>query len=396
MKKDFFKDSKIKFPAYEPWISSEDKKIVNKTLAQSMLTLGPRLEKFEADFCKYSQAKYAIAVSNCTAALHLSLKALGIKKDDEVIVPDLTFVADANAVLACNAKPVIVDINKENFFLSIPNIKKNITKKTKAIIPVHIYGQVCNIDEILDVAHDNNLKVIEDCAHAIGTFHNSKHVGNLGNTGCFSFYPTKNITTAEGGMVTTDSKELWSRMWSYKDHGKSYDAVYNTEHPPGFRWLHESFGTNWRMTEMQAAIGRIQIARMPEWTETRQRYGSMLDEVGKKYECIRTVNVPEYIEHAEYKHYFFVKPEFLKDGWTRDKIVEAMSELKVPCMQGSCSEVYLEKAFDNTPWRPRERLPRAKELGETSLMMLVHPTLRSDEMLKMCEALDSVLSVASK
>ncbi len=270
MKKDFFKDSKIKFSAYEPWISSEDKKIVNKTLAQSMLTLGPRLEKFEADFCKYSQAKYAIAVSNCTAALHLSLKALGIKKDDEVIVPDLTFVADANAVLACNAKPVIVDINKENFFLSIPNIKKNITKKTKAIIPVHIYGQVCNIDEILDVAHDNNLKVIEDCAHAIGTFHNSKHVGNLGNTGCFSFYPTKNITTAEGGMVTTNSKKIAVKIRQLRNHGmtKSLKSRYSSKYP----WIFDIVepGYNYRMDEIRAALGITQLKRIKKINELRK------------------------------------------------------------------------------------------------------------------------------
>ena len=197
MKKDFFKDSSVKFPAYEPWISNDDKRIVNTALDQTMLTFGPQLEKFESDFSKYTKAKYAIAVSNCTAALHLSLKVLGIKENDEVIIPDLTFVADANAILACNAKPVIVDINKNNFFLSISNLKKNITKKTKAIIPVHIYGQVCNIDEIFDIAKANNLKVVEDCAHAIGTFHKSKHVGTIGNAGCFSFYPTKNITTAE-------------------------------------------------------------------------------------------------------------------------------------------------------------------------------------------------------
>jgi dTDP-4-amino-4,6-dideoxygalactose transaminase len=270
MKKDFFKDSKIKFPAYEPWISSEDKKIVNKTLAQSMLTLGPRLEKFEADFCKYSQAKYAIAVSNCTAALHLSLKALGIKKDDEVIVPDLTFVADANAVLACNAKPVIVDINKENFFLSIPNIKKNITKKTKAIIPVHIYGQVCNIDEILDVARDNNLNVIEDCAHAIGTFHNSKHVGNLGNTGCFSFYPTKNITTAEGGMVITNSKKIAEKIRQLRSHGmtKSLKSRYSSKYP----WIFDIVepGYNYRMDEIRAALGITQLKRIKKINELRK------------------------------------------------------------------------------------------------------------------------------
>ena len=270
MKKDFFKDSKIKFPAYEPWISNEDKKIVNKTLTQSMLTLGPQLEKFEANFCKYSQAKYAIAVSNCTAALHLSLKALGIKKDDEVVVPDLTFVADANAVLACNAKPVIVDINKENFFLSIPNIKKNITKKTKAIIPVHIYGQVCNIDEILDVARDNNLKVIEDCAHAIGTFHNSKHVGNLGNTGCFSFYPTKNITTAEGGMVITNSKKIAEKIRQLRSHGmtKSLKSRYSSKYP----WIFDIVepGYNYRMDEIRAALGITQLKRIKKINELRK------------------------------------------------------------------------------------------------------------------------------
>jgi len=271
MKKDFLKDPKIKFPAYEPWISKDDKKIVNKTLSQNMLTLGPQLEKFESDFCKYSNSKYAIAVSNCTAALHLSLMALGIKKNDEVIIPDLTFVADANAVLACNAKPVIADINKENFFLSISNIKKNITKKTKAIIPVHIYGQVCNIDEILDVAKDNNLKVIEDCAHAVGTFHKSKHVGTLGSTGCFSFYPTKNITTAEGGMVITNSKQIAEKVRQLRSHGmtKSLQNRYSSEYP----WIFDILepGYNYRLDEIRAALGITQLKRIKKINELRKK-----------------------------------------------------------------------------------------------------------------------------
>ena len=271
MKKDFFKDSKIKLPAYEPWISSDDKKIVTKALEQSMLTLGPQLEKFESDFCKYSKAKYSVAVSNCTAALHLSLKALGIKKNDEVIIPDLTFVADANAVLACNAKPVIVDINKDNFFLSISNIKKNITKKTKAIIPVHIYGQVCNIEEILEIANDNNLQVIEDCAHAVGTFHKSKHVGTLGNTGCFSFYPTKNITTAEGGMVTTNSKEIAEKVRQLRSHGmtKSLKSRYSSEYP----WVFDIVepGYNYRLDEIRSALGITQLKRIRKINEFRKK-----------------------------------------------------------------------------------------------------------------------------
>ena len=271
MKKDFFKDLKIKFPAYEPWISKEDEKIINKTLKQSMLTLGPQLEKFESDFCKYSKAKYAIAVSNCTAALHLSLMALGIKENDEVIIPDLTFVADANAVLACNAKPVVADINKENFFLSISNVKKNITKKTKAIIPVHIYGQVCNIDEILDLAKDNNLKVVEDCAHAVGTFHKSKHVGTLGSTGCFSFYPTKNITTAEGGMITTNSKEIAGKVRQLRSHGmtKSLKSRYSSEYP----WVFDIIepGYNYRLDEIRSALGVTQLKRIKKINELRKK-----------------------------------------------------------------------------------------------------------------------------
>ena len=271
MKKDFFKDSKIKFPAYEPWISGDDKKIINKTLSQSMLTLGPQLEKFEADFCKYSKSKYAVAVSNCTAALHLSLMALGIKENDEVIIPDLTFVADANAVLACNAKPVVADINKENFFLSLSNIKKNITKRTKAIIPVHIYGQVCNIDEILDIANDNNLKVVEDCAHAVGTFHKSKHVGTLGNAGCFSFYPTKNITTAEGGMVTTNSKEIAEKVRQLRSHGmtKSLKSRYSSEYP----WIFDIIepGYNYRLDEIRSALGVTQLKRIKKINELRKK-----------------------------------------------------------------------------------------------------------------------------
>jgi len=302
MKKDFFEDKKIKFPAYEPWISDEDKKIVKKTLTQSMLTLGPQLEKFENDFCKYSKAKYAVAVSNCTAALHLSLMALGIKKDDEVIIPDLTFVADANAILACNAKPVIVDINKENFFLSISNIKKNITKKTKAIIPVHIYGQVCNIEEILDVAKDNNLKVIEDCAHAVGTFHKSKHVGTLGNAGCFSFYPTKNITTAEGGMVITNSEKIAEKVRQLRSHGmtKSLKSRYSSEYP----WIFDikQPGYNYRLDEIRAALGITQLKRIKKINELRKKASSYYN---KNLQNIPGIILPDMVNDKTHSYHLY-------------------------------------------------------------------------------------------
>ena len=302
MKKDFFKDSKIKFPAYEPWISKEDEKIIGKTLKQSMLTLGPQLEKFEKDFCKYSKAKYAVAVSNCTAALHLSLKALGIKENDEVIIPDLTFVADANAVLACNAKPVVADINKENFFFSISNVKKNITKKTKAIIPVHIYGQVCNIEEILDLAKDNNLKVVEDCAHAVGTFHKSKHVGTIGNTGCFSFYPTKNITTAEGGMVTTNSKEIAEKVRQLRSHGmtKSLKSRYSSEYP----WVFDIVepGYNYRLDEIRAALGITQLKRIKKINGLRKK-GSIY--YHKNLQNIPGISLPDMVTDRSHSYHLY-------------------------------------------------------------------------------------------
>jgi dTDP-4-amino-4,6-dideoxygalactose transaminase len=302
MKKDFFKDPKIKFPAYEPWISNDDKKIVNKTLSQSMLTLGPQLEKFESDFSKYSNAKYAIAVSNCTAALHLSLMALGIKKNDEVIIPDLTFVADANAILACNAKPVIVDINQDNFFLSISNIKKNITKKTKAIIPVHIYGQVCNIEEIMDVAKDHNLKVIEDCAHAVGTFHKSKHVGTLGSTGCFSFYPTKNITTAEGGMVITNSKQIAEKVRQLRSHGmtKSLKNRYSSEYP----WIFDIIepGYNYRLDEIRAALGITQLKRIKKINDLRKKASSYYH---KNLQNIPGIILPDMVNDKTHSYHLY-------------------------------------------------------------------------------------------
>ncbi len=302
MKKDFFNDSKVKFPAYQPWISKDDKRIVNKTLEQSMLTLGPQLEKFEMNFCKYTKSKYAVAVSNGTAALHLSLKALGIKKCDEVIIPDLTFVADASAILASNAKPVIVDINRNNFFLSITNLKKNITKRTKAIIPVHIYGQVCNIDEVLDVARENDLKIIEDCAHAVGTFHNSKHVGTLGDTGCFSFYPTKNITTAEGGMVITNSKKIAEKVRQLRSHGMSRSL--KSRYSSGYPWVFDITepGYNYRLDEIRAALGISQLKRIKKINALRKNAALYYD---SKLQNIPGIVLPDMVNDKTHSYHLY-------------------------------------------------------------------------------------------
>ena len=323
MKKDFFKDSSVKFPAYEPWISNDDKRIVNAALDQTMLTFGPQLEKFESDFSKYTKAKYAIAVSNCTAALHLSLKVLGIKENDEVIIPDLTFVADANAILACNAKPTIVDINKNNFFLSISNLKKNITKKTKAIIPVHIYGQVCNIDEVLDVAKANNLKVVEDCAHAIGTFHKSKHVGTIGNTGCFSFYPTKNITTAEGGMVITNSKNIADKVRQLRSHGmlKSLKSRY----AGGYPWVFDILepGYNYRLDEIRCALGISQLRRVAKINKMRKTAVSYYH---SKLHNIPGIILPDMVRDKSHSYHLYTIRVTKSFGMSRNQLFKKLKQ----------------------------------------------------------------------
>jgi dTDP-4-amino-4,6-dideoxygalactose transaminase len=323
MKKDFFKDSKIKFPAYEPWISKDDKQIVNKTLDQTMLTFGPQLEKFEADFSKYTKAKYSIAVSNCPAALHLSLKVLGIKENDEVIIPDLTFVADANAILACNAKPVIVDINKNDFFLSISNLKKNITKKTKAVIPVHTYGQVCNINEVLDVAKANNLKVVEDCAHAIGTFHKSKHVGTIGNAGCFSFYPTKNITTAEGGMVITNSKNIADKVRQLRSHGmlKSLKSRY----AGGYPWVFDILepGYNYRLDEIRCALGISQLRRVAKINKMRKTAVSYYH---SKLHNIPGIILPDMVRDKSHSYHLYTIRVTKSFGMSRNQLFKKLKQ----------------------------------------------------------------------
>jgi dTDP-4-amino-4,6-dideoxygalactose transaminase len=247
------------------------------------------------------------------------------------------------------------------------------------------------MDPIMDMAKQYGLYVIEDCAQAHGAKYKGRPVGSIGHIGAWSFCQDKIVTTGgEGGMVTTNDRALWSSMWEYKDHGKSWNAVYEQEHPQGFRWLHESFGSNYRMLEMQAAIGRIQLRRMPEWSSTRREYAKMIWDTASQQPWLRVPDMPDWAEPVAYKCYVFVDPSALPDGWSRDRIIEYINARGVPCYSGSCSEIYLEKAFDKNGLRPTERLPVAKELGETSLMFLVHPTLRSEDIEKTCKVIQSV------
>lgn len=385
---------------FSPWpsFSQEEVDAVQRVLLSNKVNYWTGCEgrEFEKEFAAWAGCEYAVALANGTVALDVAFKALGVGVGDEVIVTSRTFLASVSSIVNAGATPVFADVDLDSQNITAASIIAVITSSTKAIIAVHLAGWSCDMDAIMTLAEEQNLFVVEDCAQAHGAKYKGRPVGSIGHIGCWSFCQDKIMSTGgEGGMVTTNNRELWSKVWAYKDHGKSWEAVYEHEHPPGFRWLHESFGTNWRLTEMQAAIGRIQLKRMSEWTAKRQEYAAQIDSVCKDIDVLRVPEVPEYIDHARYKHYVFVRPESLKEGWSRNRIIDEINQLGVPCYQGSCSEVYLEKAFDNTGFRPQERLPVAKELGETSLMFLVHPTLTEEEIQKTCNAIRRVMVDAS-
>lgn len=385
---------------FSPWPSftEQEANAVSRVLLSNKVNYwtGTECRQFEKEFSEWVGCDYAIALGNGTLALDLALKAIGVQPEDEVITTSRTFLATASSIVTAGANPVFADVDLNSQNITAESIEAVISPKTKAVIVVHLAGMPAEMDDIMALSEKYGFYVIEDCAQAHGAMYKGRAVGTIGHIGAWSFCQDKIMTTGgEGGMVTTNNHDFWSTMWAYKDHGKSYDAIYNRQHPAGFRWLHESFGTNWRMTEMQGAIGRIQLTRMSEWTQKRHQHGKILDDAVAKFDIIRTVIVPEYSQHAEYKHYMFIRPEFLAEGWSRDRIVDEIVKLGVPAYQGSCSEIYKEKAFDNTAWRPKHGLPHAIELGETSLMFLVHPTLTVEEVQKTCVVIQQVLTKAS-
>lgn len=385
---------------FSPWPSFDEaeKQAVMEVLNSNRVNYwtGQKGREFEKSFAAYTDSQYAIAVANGTVALDLAWAALNLPEGSEVIVTSRTFLASVSSIVLAGLKPVFADVDRDSQNISAATIKNQLTDNTKAILCVHLGGWPCEMDPIMALAREHDLKVVEDCAQAHGAKYKGQSVGSFGDISAWSFCQDKIMTTAgEGGMVTTNNKTYWEKMWSFKDHGKSWQAVYEKQHPPGFRWLHESFGTNWRMTEMQAAVGLLQVGKMPDWTAKRQSYAQAILSAASQFEGLRVPSLPDDIEHAFYKCYCFVEPQKLVQGWDRDRIMAEINALGVPSFSGSCSEVYLEKAFDDTGLRPDSPLPVAKELGETSLMFLVHPTLTQEEISKTCEAINTVMEQAS-
>jgi dTDP-4-amino-4,6-dideoxygalactose transaminase len=384
---------------FEPWpqYEADEVQAASRVLESGKVNYwtGSEGTSFEAEFADYIGVSHAVACANGTVAIDLALHALGIGEGDEVVVTPRSFIASVSPVILCGARPVFADVDRDSGNLTAETVEAALSERTKAILLVHLAGWPCEMNAIMELARTRGIAIIEDCAQAHGATYYGAPVGSLGEVNAWSFCQDKIMTTGgEGGMVTTNDPELWRRMWSFKDHGKDYDAVFYREHPPGFRWVHESFGTNWRLTEMQAAIGRRQLRKLDEWVQVRRAHAQLLTEGLADFEPLRLATPPDHVTHAYYKYYLYVRPEMLKAEWSRDRILEEIEAQGVPCFSGSCSEIYLETAFDGTDCRPAERLPVARELGETSLMFLVHPTLSKAAICRTAEVVRDVVGLA--
>ena len=350
---------------------------------------------FEKEFADFAGCHHAVALANGSVALELALYALGIGPGDEVIVPSRTFVASASCISMRGATPVFADVDRDSQNINGESLQRALSPRTRAVVVVHLAGWPCDMDPILAVAQQCGLKVIEDCAQAQGAVYKGKPVGSIGHMAAFSFCQDKIMTTCgEGGMLTTNDPALWERAWSFKDHGKNHEAMSRPHASSGFRWVHDSIGTNWRMTEMQSAVGRTLLTRIHEHVRRRRHLAGLLTRAFSRIPALRVTTAPPEVEHAYYKYYVFLRPERLQEGWNQLRIIDAINTEGVPCQTGSCSEIYRENAFRDL--RPATRLTTASELGETSLMFLVHPTLNEADMQDTASAVEKVMRRASR
>lgn len=357
---------------------------------------GDHCRAFEDEFSLLCGMPFAISLANGTLALELALRALEIGPGDEVVVTARSFIASASCVRTCGATPVFADVDPVSQNVTTETISACLTSRTKAVIVVHLAGWPCAMDELMAIARLNNLKVIEDCAQAHGATYKGHPVGSFGDAAAFSFCTDKIMSTGgEGGMLLLRDRTAWARAWKYKDHGKDHITVHEGASGGLFRWLHVAIGSNYRMTEMQAAIGLRQLRKLHGWLAERRRNAARLTEMLDGLAAVRLTIPPENVGHAYYKYYAFLRPERLKLGWTRDRIVRAANRLGVPCGTGICPEIYLERAFADSR-SPAQRLPVARRLGETSLMLPVDQTLGEEDIRTLALILKTVILEATE
>ena len=377
-----------------PFFDSEQVAACSSVLASGKVNswTGQETTLFEQEFARWSNCSHAIAMANGSLALSAAYTAIGLGPGDELITTPRTFVATASCAVLLGAKPIFADVDLYSGSITASTVEPHITSRTKAISVVHLGGWPADMPSILDLARSYQIAVIEDCAQAHGATISGQSVGSFGDVAAWSFCQDKIMTTAgEGGMVTTQRSDLWQSMWSIKDHGKAFDLVALRDNTHSFRWLHNGFGTNYRLTEFQSAIGRIQLRRLPDWTALRTKNAMILADALADISCIRVPLPPSGVKHAWYKFYAHIMPQFLSTSWTRDRVLAEINTLGYPAFSGSCSEIYLERCFQDAGYFPPSRLPVARALGENSLMLLVHPTISLDQMSSYAEAVRSVL-----
>jgi dTDP-4-amino-4,6-dideoxygalactose transaminase len=378
-----------------PYFSKDEISAVNKVLRSGKVNqwTGHEVFSLEKEYADSLGVKYAIALFNGSVALDMALMALGIGAGDDVIVPGRSFVASASCVALKGARPVFCDIDRESQNITVKEIEKVFTKKTKAIIAVHLAGWPCELEELRNFCDRKGVFLIEDCAQAHGAKYKGRPVGSFGDVSCFSFCQDKIISTGgEGGLLVTNDKKIWQKVWSFKDHGRDYKTMFNKKGDNSFVWAVSSFGSNYRMTEMQAAIGRIALVKLGKWVNKRRELANILNKGFKKLPQLRVTMPSDREYHSYYKYYVFVNKDRLRKGLSRDKIVRSLNKRGIPCGTGICPEIYLEKAFrDYSNGLKMPRLPVARELGETSIMFQVHPTLKKSNMYQIVESMGKIL-----
>lgn len=358
---------------------------------------GEQGQAFEQEYAASSGVAHSLTVANGTAALELALEALDIGPGDEVIVPARTFVATAAAVARCGATPVVADIDPISQNLDEDSIAAVLSDRTRALIPVHLAGWPADMNSIMSAARASGLAVIEDCAQAHGALYNGKPVGTFGDIGCFSFCQDKIISTGgEGGLVITNNTGLHKKMWSLRDHGGDYDRAHADDPSSGFKWLVDRFSTNWRMTEAQSAIGRIQLRKLEGWVDRRRANAETLTDAIRELQVVQDLTPPENMRHSYYKYYVLLDPEGLADNWTRDRIVNDLNVKGVPARVGACPDISGEAAFANANISTANKRPHAAAIADYTIMLPVHPTLTEGNVAFMANALRTALEAANR
>jgi len=364
----------MKVPYFLPWITPKDKKAVMKVLDQRWLTNGPTLKKFEERIQKFIGSKYASGVGSATQGLHLVMRSLGIGPNDEVIVPTFTFAASANSVSFCGAEPVLADVDQETFNITAKDIKKKISKKTKAIIDVQYAGQSCDMDELSYIAENYHLKVVEDCAHALGSTYKNKKCGNIGTAGCFSFYPTKVITTGEGGMVTTNNTKISKKVIQLKNQGMS---ILPTKREKTAQWRYDvvDLGYNYRLDEIRASLGLSQLQRIDEINKKRKAIAEKYDKLVSK---IKGISIPKTSSDRNHiYHLYTIKLE--KDyHLTRDQLFNKLHKNGI----GTSVQYYplhLMSYNIHNYKNKKNDFPNANALKDKVLCLPIFPTMTSKQ-----------------